>query len=338
MNRLLALLVGLWGCSHANAADSIRMTVEGPMGMVPGDTIAYSISWTAPVVVAGVSGAATSYTLTLTASATNGVWSVVADSNLVAGKWTTGSGTGPMPTNINVTTLYVKSWLSAIPWDSATFTASLVARNAAGTSSPATATWKVAHKRLPPGTPGTPTIDSSVTVTGMLVFPQTNSLLLGSSRTLCSFQQFSSGAVTEWTADKASCDSLYTKYVSSAARGLVTPAQQAHTDSLTKTCVSWTSTLPLAVPVTPNATCSSAATIRGLQLTQRFPIDRPTIRDVGFSDEPVIRVVPNEKGALVTCLRPGIAYLKATTTAGLVGLKQIVCAGRPEALAMYAVR
>src|SRR5437899_7368686 len=125
MNRLLALLSLLVGCSHANAADSIRLTVEGPMGMVAGDTLAYTISWTAPVVVAGVSSAATSYSLTLSATSSNGAWTVVADSNGAVGKFTTSAG--PLPNTANVTSLTLKTWLSAIPWDSAPTPAAKVA-------------------------------------------------------------------------------------------------------------------------------------------------------------------------------------------------------------------
>jgi len=252
MNRLWPLLLTLAGCTHADAADSIRLTVNGPMGMVAGDTVAYTVSWTAPVVVAGLTSAATSYTLTFSASATNGTWTVVADSNLPAGKWTSGSGTGPMPTNVNVTTLNVKSWLTAIPWDSATFTVSLIARNSAGSSSPAVVTWKVKHKIFPPGTPGNTTVDSSVTVVGLLVAPPTINLAVGSSAQLCAYYQMLSGHVAMRSQDALSCQTDYATRFSVFQRA-VTPQEQVWADGR---CQRWTSSNPSIAIVTTEPGCT----------------------------------------------------------------------------------
>src|SRR5437899_1572224 len=328
MNRLLALLSLLVGCSHANAADSIRLTVEGPMGMVAGDTLAYTISWTAPVVVAGVSSAATGYSLTLSATSTNGAWTVVADSNAAVGKFT--SSAGPLPNTANVTSLALKMWLSAIPWDSATFTATLVARNSGGSSSPATATWKVRHKIFPPGTPGTPTVDSSITVVGVLVLPNPATIALGAQRTECAFQQFVNGAVSEWSRDKAACDSIYTTRVSASARSLVSPAQQSHTDSIALTCVSWMSSAPLALAVAPQAPCSSAATLTGLALTQRRDV-LPLFRDVRWRElnDPVFLYWPVGRDHVnIKCLRAGTGMLWARDNrTGVVRGQPIKCVG-----------
>jgi len=335
---LLLLIPFTSSCRKADAAP-LTMTVTGPMGMVAGDTLSYMISWKAPAVVSGISSAASSYTVTLSSASSNGTWTTVADSNLAAGKWTAGSGTGPMPTTINVTTTYVKSWISAIPWDSATFTASLVARNSAGASGSVATSWKVKHKVLPPGTPTPPTIDSSTTTTGTLVLPSTVGLALGGQRVACAFKQFSNGAVTEWTGDKAACDSIYTKYVPSAARALVTPAQQAHTDSMVKTCVTWTSSTPLAVNVAPNVPCSSAAVVNGLQVTLRNPGPlSPLLREAAYeyNSPPLIAMIRPwgrlGEHVIVDCLRAGSFWLQATTPTGSAALQEVHCVVRQREL------
>jgi hypothetical protein len=249
--------------------DAPGPVVTGPSGIVAaGDTLIYTISW-------GAGARATSYDYAMSVTSTNGAWSVVADSN-GSGKWTNASfvGIGSLPITPPVTGsgfgyTFLKTWLSAIPWDSATFTVAVNSRNAAGTSAAVSASWKVTRK---PGVPGPIKVDSSLVVTGMLVLPNTVNLALGGSRIQCAFKQFGNGAITEWTADKASCDSIYVAYVPAAARGLVTPAQQAHTDSVSLTCVTWNSSSP-AVSITPLAHCSSAALAVGLALTWQAPAD-----------------------------------------------------------------
>ncbi len=267
MIRYLTLLLGLLALPAAMREatqllppDAPGPIVKGPTGNVAaGDTLIYTISW-------GPGARATSYNYRLAVTATNGTWTTAKDSN----------STGmfginlPLPDVRSVTPPLLKTWLSAIPWDSATFTVSVSSQNAAGTSATVSTTWKVLRK---PGVPGPPVVDSSLIVTGVLVRPPTVSLALGASRLACAFQQFGNGAVTRWTADRAACDSIYTAYISATARNLVSTVQQAHTDSTVKTCVTWASSSPLLVSVTPQTSCSSVALAFGLGLTLRFPAD-----------------------------------------------------------------
>src|SRR6266550_6290255 len=277
--------------------------VKGPTGNVAaGDTLVYTISW-------GPGARATSYNYRLAVTATNGSWMVVADSN-GSGKWPTATNTsqngiGTVPVTANVTFLVVKTWLAAVPWDSASFTASVSSQNAAGTSASVSTTWRVMRK---PGSPGPITVDSSLIMTGVLVAPPSASLALNASRTICAFQRFGNGAVTQWTADKPGCDSLYLTYVPAPARTLVLAAQQAHTDSLTKTCVTWTSSTA-AVGLTPRAVCSAAVTVKGLALTMRP--DNTQFRNVGLlpNAAPVLAHLGNGR---ILCLRVGLGYATAT--------------------------
>ncbi len=236
--------------------------VVGVNGVVTaGDTLVYSVSW-------GAGARATSYDYRLSVTASNGAWAVVADSN-GSGKWITGNGIGSLPSSSSVSFTSVKTWIAAIPWDSATFTVSVNSRNANGISSSVSASWKVNRK---PGPPGPITIDSSLIVTATLVLPDSSNIGLGASRIVCGFKQFGNGAVTQWTADKPSCDSIYTKYVPLASRTKVTVAQQVHTDSLSKTCVVWSTTFT-TLQLTPIANCSAAVRVTGIGLTRRFPAD-----------------------------------------------------------------
>lgn len=237
--------------------------------VIAGDTLVYTISW-------GPGARATSYNITTAVAATNGTWSVVRDSN-ASGAWVTGNGVGVLPTSGNVTGTSYRTWVAAIPWDSATFTVTVASKNAIGVSSPVSATWKVSRK---PGLPGPITVDSSLIVRATLVLPPSNTLALGGSRVVCAFKEFGNGAVAQWTADRASCDSIYVKYVPVAAR-TVNAAQQAHTDSIAKTCVTWSTPSP-AVTLAPLASCSAAARVTGLGLTWlRSPVDAVRVGAVG---------------------------------------------------------
>lgn len=237
--------------------------VSGKKGNVTaGDTLPYTITW-------GPGARATSYNVTLTVSTTNGTWSIVADSNS-SGKWTTGNGVGALPQTANVTGTSLKTWVASIPWDSASFVVSVASKNAAGTSAAVSASWKVARK---PGVPGPITVDSSLIVTGLLVKPDTNSIQLGTSRVVCNFFRFGNGAVTQMTAFKSSCDSIYTKYVPTAMRTLVKSAQQLQTDSIAKSCVTWSSSAPTLIGFTQLANCANGVTVTGLGVTRRFIAD-----------------------------------------------------------------
>jgi len=238
--------------------------VVGKKGIVvAGDTLVYTISW-------GPGARATSYDVTRSVSASNGTWTVVADSQSGGVK---NSGAVPLPNTFSYvrTTLSHRMWLAAVPWDSATFTVTVVSRNAVGVSTPVSTSWSVKRK---PGPPGPITVDSSLIVAGILVQPKPVNLFIGSSRIMCAFQTFGNGAIAQFTPDKPSCDSIYVRTVPLAARQLVSAAQQAHTDSIAKTCVTWSTDAPAtAVGLAPLAACSAAVRVTGLGLTLRFPAD-----------------------------------------------------------------
>jgi hypothetical protein len=175
--RLVGLVFFLVSCAVAKAA-----TPSGPGGLsvtnvlAPGDTLAYTVSWTA-------GARATNYDFVTSVAATNGTWTVIYGA----------TSAGAPPASGTTTGLTFGLKLAAIPWDSATFTVSLTARNAAGSSSPVGVTWSVKRK---PGPPGPPKVGSSATVTGLLVRPDTvRFTALGQTRQLCPFVQFADGHV-----------------------------------------------------------------------------------------------------------------------------------------------
>lgn len=246
MKYLLTLLTLL-------VAPQVAPDAPGPVTIdivVIGDTLSYRVGW-------GPGARASSYLFTTAVTATNGSWVVVADSN-ISGKWITGPGIGPLPATGEITTTSFKTWLTAVPWDSATFSVTVASKNAAGLSATSVGSKRIV--RLP-GPPGPVTIDSSLVVTETLVLPNAT-MGLGASRIECAFKQFANGAVAEWTADRPSCDSIYIAYVPAPQR-IVSAAQQAHTDSLATTCVTqWTG--PSTVAIVPLAPCSSAALVTAL--------------------------------------------------------------------------
>jgi hypothetical protein len=257
MKRLAGLVFFLVSCAVAKAA-----TPTGPGGLrvaetlAPGDTLAYTVSWTA-------GSRAVSYDFTVSVTATNGTWSAIFGS----------TAAGPLPATGTTTALTFAPKLVAIPWDSATFTVTVVARNPAGVSSPATASWTVRRK---PGPPGPPKVDSALTVTGLLTLPPTLQLAVGQSAAVCAFKRFGNGAIVAYTAERATCDPLY-QQVPAAARALVTPAQQAHTDSAVA-CVTWSGGLPWATLVA--VPCAASVRVTAVLATGLSPFGTPqtTIR------------------------------------------------------------
>jgi len=178
--------------------------------MALGDTLSYGLSWP-------VGKGATGYLVTVRASATNGTWS-------------------GLPTNAAVSGLATTFKASAIPWDSVTFTWVTKSTNTAGVSKDSLVViWT--KKRLP-SAPPSGTVDSTGAV-GTLTLPGAFILAVGQSRVVCAFKQFSNGAIAQWTVARQACDSIYMNYVPQVNRQLVSAGQQAHTDSLAVTCVTW---------------------------------------------------------------------------------------------------
>jgi hypothetical protein len=309
-------VVGLLvGCAVAKAAPPGRpgeLTVTAVAA--PGDTLAYTVSWTAPTVVAGQTGPASNYDFVTSVAGTNGVWTVVYGS----------TPAGAPPASGTTTGLLFTLKLIAIPWDSATFTVAVTARNAKGSAAPGTSTWKVLHGLRPPGPVLPPKVDSTATVTGMLVAPNPIGLALNASRVVCGFSTFASGAVASFTADRPACDSIRAHYVTSLIP--VTPAQQAHVDSLSLSCVTWTTASPSAIGLVPRAPCASAVVVTGLALT-RARGDQLPYHYVSLNDGLGPVVFTNPRTGHTTCLRLGLAYVSAIADNGRRGGTMVACNG-----------
>jgi len=324
---LLALLA-LTACATADGGTPAaqRPKAPGPISLSVfsvGDTTKIGFSW-------GAGARATSYSVTRSVSATNGTWTVVADSQ-AGGAKSSGSVTLPNTFSYTAGVLHHTMWLSAIPWDSVTITVSVASVNAVGTSASVTASKRIL--RSTPGVPGPVTFDSAV---GVLVAPNPLTLVLGSSRIACAFRQFADGAVSEYTADKPACDSIYTRTVASAARSAVTLAEQAHTDSAVS-CVGWSTSNPVAIGLAPTRLCGAAVTLSGLALTlrARSPSDIVQTRYASIQDDGS-KVAFVDPWGRVTCLRPGIAYIRATAPNGRSAMRPLAC--NAAVLPMLATR
>lgn len=230
-----ALLVAtLMACTSAGAAPkepTLRVLAA------PGDSLRIGVAW-------GAATRATGYRLTVAATRTNGTW------------------TG-LPANLPVTGLTSTFTAVNAVWDSVTFTATVESVDAIGPTGKTVSGQLGLRRRA--GTPGPITFDTSATVVGVITRPLVVDMALGESRILCGFKVFASGAVAMRSQDAPACDSIYVRYVPAANR-LVSAAEQIHEDAQ---CWTWSSDMPLSVPVAPLAPCSSAAQISGLALTWR---------------------------------------------------------------------
>src|SRR5882672_1326195 len=108
--------------------------LPGPPGPVTltavaiGDTVTLRAAW-------GAGQYATSYNVTITVAATNGTWTTIRDSLNCNVDANCGRVPGaPLGVISSTPGLYRKTWVTAIPWDSATFTATVVSKNATGLS------------------------------------------------------------------------------------------------------------------------------------------------------------------------------------------------------------
>lgn len=260
----------------------------------PGDTIRVGVAW-------GAANRATSYKITVNASKTNGLWS-------------------GFPLNLTVTAPSVSTIFTAIaiPWDSVTFTATVESVDNLGPTGKTVQGVLALRKRA--GAPGPITWDTTVTVTGVLVQPNTATLVLNSSRTLCGFKVFATGHVALKSADRAACDSIYQRTTTPTAR-LVNIAEQQQEDGA---CYTWSSSNPLAVRPTPNAPCSSATKIDALQLTM-LRVDRAYQYAMWGDQENAGPAVTVNATGLVTCHHPGTGTITATAADGRKQVWQVEC-------------
>lgn len=263
--------------------------------LAPGDTVGWTITWSAPAVTPLPVGY--SYGFSTSVAATNGSWSVIYGSTLVGAPPAAGASTTPGPVALK---------LAAAAWDSVAPTFCVWGIAGARTSSQQCVTWKV-YRKLP--APGLPKVDSTGTVTGMLVGPNTATLALASTRDFCAFQVFASGAVTRFSNSSARCDSIYQRTVPAFERSLVTPALQAHTDSLVKTCPTWAWDAT-ALSATP-APCIAALTVTAIRTTGMSPQVRQRFAAWNAAYPHELPLTVDQHG-LVTCQHPGIGTVTAT--------------------------
>lgn len=204
--------------------------VVGKKGVVvAGDTLVYTISW-------GPGARATSYDVTRSVTASNGTWTVVADSQSGA---PINRGAVPLPSTFSYTraTLSHRMWVAAIPWDSATFTVTVASRNAVGVSAAVSASWKVSRK---PGVPGPITIDSALVIVGLRILPDSVRVAPLGTVQFCGLVRFANGA-TVLRAKEAILPACVTAYQQTIPAGLrvVSVGQQARADSV---CLLWSAT------------------------------------------------------------------------------------------------
>jgi len=210
-----ALLVAtLLGCTPADAAPKLR--VSGLVGLAPGDSLTYTLRWTA-------AARATGYLVRLSASGTNGTWSATGFQ----------SGAVPLPASGPTNGLSLQFTAIATPWDSATFTATVESVDAIGpTGKTSSVSWKVKRRA---GPPGPVTVDSSLIITGLMIQPHSLTVAPNTlSEPLCPFIRFANGAVAIGTGDRDLCAPHLAGFAAELAR--VSPAQQALADSI---CITW---------------------------------------------------------------------------------------------------
>lgn len=238
------LVAVLAACTSAAAAPSFRLLGSN----APGDSLRIGVLWGAPTGRV----AATGYRVTVVASATNGTWT-----GLPAVLPVPAPGTSVQFIAVNAA------------WDSVTFTATVESVDANGpsgktsTSSP----WRL-KRRV--GPPGPVTFDSSLTITGTLLYPESVRVFLGETKVLCAFGVFWDGKVGEHTVTKGSCDSLYVRHVPVALRP--TAAQQRVMDSLPYSCIDYEVSNPTAGLLTTPVPCAGLARVTGLKLSLRRPV------------------------------------------------------------------
>lgn len=333
MNRsscwILGLLVGLIACAKADGNPPALAQPSAPVVravLVPGDTLGYAVTW-------GAVSAATTYDFTVSVTATNGTWTATFGSTAVGALPALGNTAAPGPVVVK---------LMAIPWDSATFTFAyrarhVPARSALDTSAFVGTTWKAA-RRL--GTPLPPTVTpdtATVKVTGALVMPNAATLTLAGSRDFCAFQVFGNGAITRFSNSSTHCDSIYQRTVPAFERSLVTSALQAHTDSLAKSCPTWTWDA-LHLSATP-AACIAALTVTAIQTTGLSPQQRQRYAawNAAYGTTPALTV---DQHGLVTCHHPGLGIITVSAE-GIAHSVELACswptplqiAVRPDAAA-----
>lgn len=114
----------------------------GGLEAAPGDTLRYALTWTA-------GARATGYRVTTTATGTG--WS-----GMLTNVATTGLSMAFVPVNTTA-------------WDSVTFSACVTSVNGSKTSAPKCVTWPLIRS---PGAPGTVTVDSSLVIATLLIYPE----------------------------------------------------------------------------------------------------------------------------------------------------------------------
>jgi len=212
---LALLAVPNSGCTPADAKPappaSLRVVNLEPVTVAPGDTLRYTLRW-------GKGARATGYRVTVSSNPT---------------------GWGNMPNNLALsdTTVSFGALAPSLPavWDSVTFTATIVSTQGSKLSTPSSVSWKAVRA---PGPPGPIIVDSSLTVIGLDVKPDTvKTLLAGQSQQFCTFIKFYGGAMALRAQDSPQCDPEYAKLPATAR--VVSATQQGIANVF---CLTWKAT------------------------------------------------------------------------------------------------
>lgn len=209
---LCALAVLLNSCTPADAKPappaSLRVVNLEPVVVAPGDTLRYTLRW-------GRGARATGYRVTVTTQPT---------------------GWANMPNNLNTsdTTVTFFALAPSLPavWDSVTFTATIVSTQGTKVSQPSSVSWKAVRA---PGPPGPIIVDSSLTVIGLDVKPDSVRVLAGQAQQFCAFIKFRGGAIAQRLVDRPQCDAEYSRVMGPT----VSAGQQAIADAF---CLTWKAT------------------------------------------------------------------------------------------------
>lgn len=132
----------------------------------PGDTLRYTISWTA-------GARAASYRVTTTVTQGSG-WS-----GMLTAAPVPGLSTPFTPVNVSA-------------WDSVSFSACVVSVNGSKTSTPTCTAWKLIRS---PGAPGPVVVDSSLVIAAVILKPDSTTLALTASAQFCPYFRALDGKV-----------------------------------------------------------------------------------------------------------------------------------------------
>lgn len=203
------LVATLMACTPAGAAPTLRL-----LGMsAPGDSLKIGVNW-------GGAARATGYRITVVATGTNGSW------------------TGLPSVQSNVTTSLQFTAVN-VAWDSVTFTATVESVDAVGPTGKTSLSAPLKLKRRA-GAPGPVTFDTTLTIIGARILPDSVTVRPNEVVQFCALVQFLNGMYALRAVDQGQpeCATMYLSMIPAGQR-LVSATQQARADSV---CFEWSAT------------------------------------------------------------------------------------------------